>query len=124
MMIPCPAPHLDYIQDINTGLSYRETYRKRITPRRKQILMPTPLQKIDGFTLDNGYEPTHHPVEDDTGSQPEGSRQVTTASDLGFVPLLVENRSRGRRAHASQGIHRDGLMAWDVLEEEVSVPRK
>ena len=42
-----PPPGLDYVEDINTGLSYTETYKKLITKPGKQMLVPIILY-IDG----------------------------------------------------------------------------
>jgi hypothetical protein len=35
-----PPLNFDYIGDLNTGLSYRKTYKKRVTNPAKQILLP------------------------------------------------------------------------------------
>ena len=42
-----PPADLNYVCDLNTGLSYTETYRKLIKNPAKQVLLPTPLY-IDG----------------------------------------------------------------------------
>ena len=35
-----PPEHLSYISDVNSGLAYRETYKKLITDPTKQVLLP------------------------------------------------------------------------------------
>jgi hypothetical protein len=117
-----PPLDLDYIQDINTGLSYRETYRKRITNPRKQILMPTPLY-IDGFTSGQFMNLPITQLKMTAGILNQKARDKHYLwRDLGFVPSVAENRSRGRRLMLQSG-HCDGLMAHqDVLEEEGERP--
>ncbi len=42
-----PPARLNYIADLNTGLSYTETYKKLITNPNKEVLLPIPMY-IDG----------------------------------------------------------------------------
>ena len=117
-----PPLNLDYIQDINTGESYRETYARRITNPQKQILMPTPLY-IDGFVSGQFMNLPITQLKMTAGilNQKAWDKPYLWRN-LGFVPAVAKNRSRSRRLMLQSG-HCDKLMAHqDVLEEEGERP--
>ena len=113
-----PPPKLDYIEDINTGLSYTETYRRRITDPTKQILMMTPLY-IDGAVTGqfSNLPVTQLKMTLGIFNQETRDKEIFWRV-LGSVPKVEVAKSRGRRLMLASR-HADGIMAHqDVLEGE------
>jgi len=119
-----PPANLDYIEDLNTGLSYTETYRRLITKPDKQILLPTPMY-IDGAVTGQFANLPITILKMTIGILNRKARDKAYLwRDLGFLPKVSDAKSRGRRIMLESG-HVDGLMAHqDVLEGEGVVNNK
>jgi hypothetical protein len=115
-----PPAHLDYVADINTGLTYTETYKKTITDPSKQMLIMLPCY-IDGATTGQYSNLPIVQFKLTLGILNQKARdQEIFWRVLGTVPNVEVARSRGRRIMLNSG-HADGIMAHqDVLEQEGS----
>jgi hypothetical protein len=113
-----PPPETEYIRDINTGLSYRETYKQRITNPDRQILLPVPMY-ADGCVSGQFSNLSLTQVKITIGILNGKARDKDFFwRDIGIIPKVAENKSRGKRMML-ESRHCDGLMAHqDVLEEE------
>ena len=113
-----PPAKLDYLADINTGLSFTETYKALITDPSKQMLMGLPGY-IDGATTGafSNLPIVQYKFTSSWLNQKARDKEINWRV-LGTVPHHVEAKSRGRRIMLSSR-HADGIMAHqDILEEE------
>ena len=113
-----PPAHLDYISDINTGLSYTETYRKLITNPLKQILLPTPFY-IDGAVTGQFSNLPITAFRFCLGIYNMRARNIDYFwRNLGYVPKVAAEKSRGRNM-MMRSRHCDALMLHqDVIRGE------
>jgi hypothetical protein len=115
----CPPPdQSDYIGDINTGLSFKETYRQRITDSSKQILIPVQLY-ADACTTGQFANLSVTQVKIALGIHNAKARDLDYLwRDLAFIPQVASVSSRGRRITLNSG-HCDSIMLHqDVLDNE------
>jgi hypothetical protein len=113
-----PPLNFDYLGDINTGLSYRETYRQRITNPAKQILLPIQVY-ADGCATGQFANLNITQLKIALGIHNAEARDKDYLwRDLAFIPQTAHNSSRGRRIMLDSG-HCDGIMQHqDALEAE------
>lgn len=123
-----PPVDLDYISDINTGRSYRETWQilikddeMRTGPVGKRLLVPTPLY-IDGAVTGQFSNLPVTQLKMTLGIFNMKARDKPYLwRDLGMMPHVETNKSRGCR-FMMQSRHCDGIMAHqNVLEMEGTV---
>ena len=113
-----PPDNLNYVQDLNTGLSYTETYKELITKPGKQVLLPV-LFYIDAA---NTGQMSDLPITALTMSLGIFNRKARNQPHfwhiLGYVPEILDKKSRARRL-AIESEHIDSIMAHqDALEGE------
>ena len=113
-----PPADLGYIRDLNTGLSYLETYKQRITKPDKQILLAVPMY-ADGCVTGQFANLALTQVKMTVGILNAQARDKDYFwRDIGLIPNVSAQKSRGSRMML-ESRHCDGLMAHqDVLEEE------
>ena len=92
-----PPDNLQHIGDINTGLSYIETYKQRITNPNRQMLVPTPLY-IDGAVTGQYDKLEVCALKMALGIHNRRARdQVYAWETLGWVPNYNKETSRGKK---------------------------
>ena len=113
-----PPLNLDYLGDLNTGLSYRETYRRRVTDPAKQILLGIQVY-ADGCATGQFANLNITQLKIALGIHNAKARDKDYLwRDLAFIPQTAHNASRGRRIMLDSG-HCDGIMLHqDALEAE------
>ena len=113
-----PPEDLNYVADLNTGLSYTETYKKLITKPGKQILLPIPMY-IDGAATGQFADLPITPLKLSLGIFRRKARDsVHLWRTIGYVPAVPKGKSRGNRLLLQSG-HCDGAMQYqDVLDDE------
>jgi hypothetical protein len=113
-----PPQNLDYLGDLNTGLSYRETYRQRIQDPAKEILCPIQLY-ADGCATGQFANLSITQVKICLGIHNASARKKDYLwRDIGFIPNVSTGTSRGRRIFLDSG-HCDAVMAHqDILNTE------
>jgi len=105
-----PPDKLDYIADLNTGLSYTATYKKLITKPGKQILFPC-VKYADGCATGQFTALSITAVKLGNGLLTRKARDKAYAwRILGYIPEVFQQKSRGRRQLLESG-HVDGVMA-------------
>ncbi len=113
-----PPDTLDYIADLNTGLSYTETYKKLIKKPGKQVLLPV-IFYIDGANTGHFAQLPITAVKIALGIFTRVARdQDHFWRILGYIPAISKHKSRGRRL-VLDSQHVDSVMANpDMLDEE------
>lgn len=113
-----PPEDLNYFADLNTGLSYSETYKKLITKPGKQILLPVPMY-IDGTATGQFADLPITPLKLSLGIFTRKARDAPHLwRTIGYVPAIPKGKSRGNRLLLQSG-HCDGAMQYqDVLDDE------
>ena len=113
-----PPSNLNYVADLNTGLSYTETYRKLITKPGKQVLLPV-LMYMDGAVTGQFGALPICAVRIALGIFNRVARDKDLFwGTLGYIPTVQEHKSRGNRLLLDSG-HHDGYMAHrGALEDE------
>jgi hypothetical protein len=113
-----PPSNLNYVADLNTGLSYTETYRKLITKPGKQVLLPV-LMYMDGAVTGQFGALSICAVRIALGIFNRVARDKDRFwGTLGYIPTVQDHKSRGNRLLLDSG-HHDGYMAHrGVLEDE------
>lgn len=105
-----PPADLDYIADLNTGLSYTKTYAKLIKKPGKQVLLPVPFY-IDGAATGQFTALNVTAVKFTLGIFTRKARDRPHFwRILGYLPTITKVKSRGRRILFESG-HVDGTMA-------------
>ncbi len=98
-----PPDDLDYLGDINTGLSYTETYKKLITNPKKQILVPIPLY-IDGAVTGQYDKLQVEALKMTLGIFNRKARDKDYAwRTLGYVANYTKEGSKGERMFLDSG---------------------
>jgi len=98
-----PPAKIDTISDINTGLSYTETYNKLITNRQKQVLLPV-LFYIDGAATGQFADLKITAVKFSLGIFKRKARDKDHFwRILGYVPDVSASKTRGQRIFAESG---------------------
>lgn len=113
-----PPAKMDYIGDINTGLSYTATYKKLIKDPTKQMLMALPCY-IDGATTGafSNLPIVQFKITCGWLNQEARDKEIFWRV-LGTVPKHEVAKSRGKRIMLGSR-HADAVMAHqDILEEE------
>lgn len=104
-----PPEDLDYVADLNTGLSYTETYKKLITKPGKQVLLPVPFY-IDGAATGQFAHLEVTAVKFTLGIFNRKARDAPhTWRTLGYIPTINKYKSRGQRILLETG-HADGIL--------------
>lgn len=113
-----PPEELTYLGDLNSGLSYRETYRRRVTNPAKQILCPIQMY-ADGCATGQFANLNITQFKIALGIHNAKARDKDYLwRDIGFIPKVAKIKSRGKRIMLDSG-HCDGIMAHqDVLNTE------
>jgi len=105
-----PPADLDYLADINTGLSYTKTYERLIRKPGKQVLLPVPFY-IDGAATGQFADLKITAVKFTLGIFTRTARKRAHMwRILGFLPDILPKKSRGQRLLINSG-HVDGVMA-------------
>lgn len=113
-----PPKRLKYIEDLNTGKAYTETWKKLITKPGKQVLLPTPIY-IDGTATGQFAHLPITPVRIALGIFKREARDKDYMwRTLGYIPSVTHSSSRGRRLLIESG-HVDGTVAYhESLQDE------
>ena len=92
-----PPGNLDYVKDVNTGLSYTETYRSLIKNPEKQILLPV-IFYIDGANTGQFVDLPITAVKISLGIFSRKARnKFHFWETLGYIPAYTGNTSKGKR---------------------------
>ena len=98
-----PPDKLDYIADLNTGLSYTATYKKLITKPGKQILFPC-VKYADGCATGQFTALSITAVKLGNGLLTRKARDKAYGwRILGYIPEVFQQKSRGRRQLLASG---------------------
>ena len=127
----CPPPDdLDYIGDLNTGRSYKETYKALIKNPSKEVLLPIVLY-ADGAVTGQFSALSVTAVQFTLGIFTRVARDKEHMwRTLGYIPSYSKVVSRGKGFFKQTG-HADAPMAYqntylenegDVLEDVTQVP--
>ena len=116
-----PPERLKYIEDLNTGRAYRETWEQLITNPDKQVLLPCPMH-VDAANTGVFANLPIKPLKITLGIWTREARtKGYTWRTLGYVPEITADKSRGRRQLIDSG-HCDGTMAChEALRDEGAV---
>lgn len=105
-----PPDKIDTISDINTGLSYTETYKKLITNPRQQVLLPI-LFYIDGAATGQFADLKITAVKFSLGIFNRKARDKDHFwRILGYVPDVSPSKTRGQRIFIESG-HAEAALA-------------
>lgn len=92
-----PPDDLDYVEDINTGTAYRETYRHYIKDPKTQVLLPI-LFYIDAATTGQFSALPITAVKITLGIFNRKAREKPYLwRTLGYIPAVTAHKSRGKR---------------------------
>ncbi len=106
-----PPDDLDYIADLNTGLSYKKTYEKLITDPTKEVLLPVPIY-IDGAVTGQFVGLPVTAVQFTLGIFSRVARDRPHMwRTLGYIPSYCGGKSRGK-GYFKQSGHADAQMAY------------
>jgi len=113
-----PPAEQDYISDINTGRSYRETHKKLITKPDEQILCPVPLY-LDGAAtgqfVNNPIIAVKIALRMHTR---KGREQGLFWGTIGCIPSPTKVKSKGQRQLVDSG-HADGAIPYyEMMDDE------
>lgn len=98
-----PPEKLEFIADINTGTSYRDTYKKLITKPRKQILCPI-IMYIDGAVTGQYDKLEVTALKMTLGIFNRKARDKEFLwRTLGYVPNWTKETSRGKKIFQDSG---------------------
>ena len=113
-----PPNNLNHIADINTGKSYRMTYKQYIENGDFDVLLPVIIY-IDGTATGHFANLPITPVKIALGIHNGKARErAHTWGTLGYIPAYRGDKSRGRRLFIDSG-HVDGTMAYhESLQDE------
>jgi hypothetical protein len=113
-----PPESVNYLQDLNTGRAYLQSYRKLVTKPGKQVLLPV-IFYIDGATTGQFADLPVTAVKFSLGIFTRLARQKEYCwRILGFIPAITKHKSKGKRFLLNSG-HHDGVMLnQDTLENE------
>ena len=113
-----PPESLDYVCDINTGLSYTETYKRLIKDPSRQVLLPVCMY-LDGAVTGQFSNLPITAFRIALGIYTMWARnQDHFWRNIGYIPKVAAEMSRGRRMML-ESLHGDGLMQHqDVLHGE------
>jgi len=113
-----PPADLDYIADLNTGLAYTETWKKRITKPGKQILVPTPLY-ADSAATGQFADLPHYPLKMSLGIFNRKARDNPHFwRTLGYIPKIYQAKSRGKRLLIESGHVESTLQYLQLIRNE------
>jgi hypothetical protein len=113
-----PPSQLNYVEDLNTGRAYTETYAKLISKPGKQVLLPV-IFYIDAANTGHFADLPVTAVKFSLGIFSRKAREKDHMwRILGYIPAISKHKSRGRRIMLDS-MHVDGVMAYqDALEDE------
>ena len=98
-----PPDDLDYISDVNTGLSYSVTYKQLITNPQKQMLVPIILY-IDGAITGQFGKLEVEPLKMSIGILNRAARDKEYGwRTLGYVPDYTKAKSRSKKMFQETG---------------------
>jgi len=113
-----PPADLDYIADLNTGLSYLETWKKLITKPGKQILCPIVIY-IDGAATGQFVDLPITAVKIALGIHTRVARETPYLwGAIGYIPQPTKVKSGGQRKLVDSGYHDGTIPYFEVLDNE------
>lgn len=119
-----PPEDLDYVADLNTGRSYRETWKELIKHPERQILLPIVLY-MDGATTGQFVDLELTPVKIALGIFTSKARDKAEFwKPLGYIPSVPKNKSLGKRLFAQSGHVDTALNDSDLLHDEGLINEK
>lgn len=120
-----PPEDFDYLCDINTGSSYRLTYKRLITKPGKQVLVPI-IMYIDGTVTDAYSKLELQALILSLGIFKSKTRDKNFAwRKLGYVPNITKEDSRGNKIYKESGhIAASNLHVSDGEGEEAGLQEK
>jgi len=116
-----PSADLDYIADLNTGLSYLESWKRLITKPGKQILCPIIIY-IDGAATGQFVDLPITAVKIALGIHTRLAREKPYLwGAIGYIPQPTKVKSGGQRELVNSG-HPDGTIPYfEMLDNEGQV---
>jgi hypothetical protein len=115
-----PPEDLDYIGDLNTGLSYLKTYQKLIKDPTKEILLPIPFY-CDGAVTGQFVGLPVTAVQFTLGIFTREARDKEHLwRTLGYVPGYSSGKSKGKSFFKDSG-HADAQMAYQKRRNDEGV---
>ena len=113
-----PPAEQDYISDLNTGRSYRETHKRLITKPGEQILCPVPLY-LDGAATGQFVNNPITAVKIALGIHTRKAReQGLFWGTIGYIPSPTKVKSKGQRQLVDSG-HADGAIPYyEMMDDE------
>ena len=116
-----PSADLDYIADLNTGLSYLETWKRLITKPGKQILCPIIIY-IDGAATGQFVDLPITAVKIALGIHTRLAREKPYLwGTIGYIPQPTKVKSGGQRELVNSGHHDGTIPYFEMLDNEGQV---
>lgn len=119
-----PPEELDYVQDLNTGQAFLQTYMALIDPNRNQQLMPVVIY-FDGTAVSHFHDMEIVQVNIALGTMTRLARNKPYCwAPLGYVEKIHEQGGRGRDilTHANHLESQDAMDSMDVEDKNLGKP--